>query len=144
MNKFLNLFEKVIVTVLILIMVLVIIFATLVLGSLLLAYVLSSPNYLLDDIQLLDVLGYVMLIIIGIELLETVKLYLKEHVFHVEVVLEVAMTAVARKVILLDYKEYSALTVLAIASLILALSIGYFLVRRGRGPAPALTSENHP
>lgn len=141
MNKFLSLFEKVIVTALILIMVLIIVLATLVLGSLILSYIFSSPDYLLDDVQLLDVLGYVLLILIGIELLETVKLYLSEHVFHLEVVLEVAMIAVARKVILLDYKDYSGLTVLAIASLILALAIGYFLVRRGRGSG--LIAEDH-
>jgi uncharacterized membrane protein (DUF373 family) len=132
MNKYLNLFEKTIVIVLILIMVLIIILATVVLGSSLVRHVFTSPGYLPGDIELLDVFGYVLLILIGIELLETIKAYLSEHVFHVEIVLEVAMIAVARKVILLDYKEYSGFTILAIAALILALAVGYFLEKRSR------------
>jgi uncharacterized membrane protein (DUF373 family) len=46
--------------------------------------------------------------------------------------LEVALIAVARKVILLDYSEYPPLTIFAIAAIIFALSIGFFLDKRGR------------
>jgi uncharacterized membrane protein (DUF373 family) len=132
MHKFLNLFEKAIVAVLIVIMVLIIVLATVVLGASLIRHVTASPGYLPGDVELLDIFGYVLLILIGVELLDTIKAYLSEHVFHVEVVLEVAMIAVARKVILLDYKEYSGLTILAIAALILALGVGYYLEKRGR------------
>jgi uncharacterized membrane protein (DUF373 family) len=132
MDRFLKTFEKFIVIVLILLMVLIIVVATFVTVVSIVGYVISSPNYLVDDIELLDILGYILLILIGIELLETVKAYLYDHIIHVEVVLEVALIAVARKVILLDYKEYSGLTVLAIAVLIIALSIGFYLEKRGR------------
>jgi uncharacterized membrane protein (DUF373 family) len=132
MNRFLDFFEKAIVAILIVIMVLIIILAIVVLGSSLVQHMIISPGYLPTDVDLLDVFGYVLLILIGIELLETIKAYLSEHVFHVEVVLEVAMIAVARKVILLDYKEYSGLTILAIAALILALAVGYYLEKRTR------------
>jgi uncharacterized membrane protein (DUF373 family) len=132
MDGFLKIFEKFIVIVLILLMVMIIVVATFVTGSAIVRYIFSSPNYLIDDIELLDVLGYILLILIGIELLETVKAYLDDHIIHVEVVLEVALIAVARKVILLDYKEYSGLTVLAMAVLIIALSIGFYLEKRGR------------
>lgn len=37
------------------------------------------------------------------------------------------MIAIARKVIILDIKEVSSLTMLGIAAIILALSIGYYL-----------------
>ena len=132
MNKFLNIFEKVIVSILVMIMVVIIILAVLVLVFALLKHMSFNPGDLPADVDLLDVFGYVLLILIGIELLDTIKAYLSEHVFHVEVVLEVAMIAVARKVILLDYKEYSALTILAIAALILAIAVGYYLEKRGR------------
>jgi uncharacterized membrane protein (DUF373 family) len=132
MKSFLNIFEKAIITVLIVIMVLIIILATLVLGSTLLQHILNFPGHLPADLELLDIFGYVLLILIGVELLDTIKAYLSEHVFHVEVVLEVAMIAVARKVILLDYKEYPSLTILSIAALILALAVGFYLERRGR------------
>jgi uncharacterized membrane protein (DUF373 family) len=136
MNNFLNLFEKAIIGVLIIIMVLIIIVATIVLGSTLIRHITTSPGNLPGDVELLDVYGNVLLILIGIELLETIKAYLSEHVFHVEVVLEVAMIAVARKIILLDYKEYSGLTILAIAALMLALAFGYYLEKRTRQHNP--------
>jgi uncharacterized membrane protein (DUF373 family) len=132
MEKPIKLFEKFIVVILIVLMVLIIIISTVVLALAILRYILNSPNYIQDEVELLDLFGYVLLILIGLELLETIKSYLSEHVFHVEVVMEVALIAVARKVILLDYKEYPPLTILAIASLILALSIGFFLEKRGR------------
>ena len=132
MNKFLNLFEKVIISVLVMIMVLIIILAVLVLVFALVGHLAASPGNLPADVDLLDIFGYVLLILIGIELLDTIKAYLSEHVFHVEVVLEVAMIAVARKVILLDYKEYSGLMILAIAALLLALAVGYYLEKRSR------------
>ena len=132
MKKFLNIFEKTIISILIIIMVLIIVLATIVLGSTLVRHAIASPGYLPGDVELLDIFGYVLLILIGIELLETIKAYLSERVFHVEVVLEVAMIAVARKVILLDYTEYSGLTILAIAALMLALAVGYYLEKRAR------------
>ena len=77
-------------------------------------------------------LGLVMLILIGIELLESIKTYLSEQRLHVEVVLMVAIIAVSRKVIILNIKETSASVLVAIASIILALSVGYYLVKRAR------------
>jgi uncharacterized membrane protein (DUF373 family) len=43
--------------------------------------------------------------LIGIELLETIKAYLLEKVVHVEIVIEVALIAIARKVI--NNKKYT-------------------------------------
>ena len=70
-----------------------------------------------------------MLVLIGIELLHTVKIYLQERNLHVEVVVLVAMIAVARKVIILDYKETSAPVLFGLAGLFLSLAAGYYLVR---------------
>jgi len=66
------------------------------------------------------------------ELLETVKMYLENKTVHVEVVFIVAMIAIARKVIILDVKELSSLTLIGIGVIIFALSAGYYLVRRNK------------
>jgi uncharacterized membrane protein (DUF373 family) len=81
---------------------------------------------------LLDIFGYFLLILIGVELLETIKAYLSEHVVHVEIVLEVALVAIARKVIILDVKELPSLTLIGIAAVIVALAAAYYLEKRGR------------
>lgn len=66
-------------------------------------------------------------------LLGTFMAYLAEHVIHVEVVFMVAMIAIARKVIILDVKELPSATLLGIASIIIALSAGYYLFRHAWG-----------
>ena len=74
-----------------------------------------------------------MLVLIGIELLETImKTYLTQDQPHYEVVLSVAIIAIARKVIILDLKEVDSLSLIGIASIILALTAGYFLMKRSR------------
>jgi uncharacterized membrane protein (DUF373 family) len=59
-----------------------------------------------------------------------IKIYLREKVVHVEVVFMVAMVAIARKVVILDVDELSGLTLAGIGTVILALSVGYYLVKR--------------
>ena len=71
-----------------------------------------------------------MVVLIAIELLDTIRAYLDEHVVHAEVVMEVALIAVARKIIILDIKEVTAPTIVGIAAIVLALSVGYYLIRR--------------
>ena len=132
MDRALKFFEKVVVLALITMMALVILLSTIELGWIIVKDIVTQPYVLPGITELLDVFGFFLLILIGIELLETIRAYLVEHVIHVEVVLEVALIAVARKVIILDVKEYPSLTIVAIGVLILALSVAFFLERRAR------------
>lgn len=125
-------FERSVVVVLIATICLVIALATLDLLWLVIKDVMTPPVLLLEEAELLDIFAFVLLILIGIELLETIKAYLTEHVVHVEIVLEVALIAIARKVIILDTEKYPPLTLLAIAALILTLALGFYLERHGR------------
>ena len=85
------------------------------------------------------------LVLIGIELLETiVKTYLTQAMPHYEVVLSVAITAIARKVIILDLKEVGSSSLLGIAAIILALSAGYYLMRRSHANPPAGGGKSTP
>jgi len=132
MNKYLKIFERSIVYVLLIMMTLVIILATIDLGRIIIVDILKPPYLLLSINDLLEIFGFVLLIIIGVELVETIKAYLNEHVIHIEVVLEVALIAVARKVIIVDVKELSPLTLYGIAGLVIALSLGYYLEKKAR------------
>jgi hypothetical protein len=71
---------------------------------------------LLDITELLDLFGLFLLVLIGVELLDTLKAYIKDNVVHVEVVLTVAMIAIARKVIILDVKELPSMTLFGIGT----------------------------
>lgn len=123
-------FERYIVIALIVMMVLVVLVATVELGWIIIKDIMSPPMFLLVIADLLEIFGFFMLVLIGIELLETIKAYLVENVIHVEIVLEVALIAIARKAIILDIEKYEGLTILGTAGLILAVAIAYYAVKR--------------
>lgn len=121
-------FKRGLIVVIIFLLAFVLLLATVELIYVVIKDIVSPPLFLLELDELLEIFGVFMLVIIGIELLESItKTYLKEGVDHVKVVLAVAMIAIARKVIILDIKEVSSLTMLGIAAIILALSVGYFM-----------------
>lgn len=135
MDRYLKWFERMVVLALVAMMAVIILLSTVELGWIIIQDIITPPYVLPGITELLDVFGFFLLILIGIELLETIRAYLVEHIIHVEIVLEVALIAVARKVIILDVKEYPSLTILAIGALILALSVAFLLERRARGRA---------
>ena len=130
MFDYLKKFEKIIITSLIVMMVLVLFLSTVDLGLVIIKDIISPPILLLDINELLDIFGLFMLVLIGIELLESVKTYISKKEFHVEVVLTVALIAIARKVIILDIKTASSLTLLGIAAIVIALSVGYYFLKQ--------------
>lgn len=132
LTRLLKGFERLIVLVLIVTMGAVIALATVDFVWLVIKDVMTPPIFLLEIGELLNIFGFVLLILIGIELLETIKAYLVENVVHVEIVLEVALIAIARKVIVLDTEKYPPGILLAIAALILTLAVGFYLERKGR------------
>jgi uncharacterized membrane protein (DUF373 family) len=130
MLTFIKRFERWIVTALTVMMGLTILLATIELAWLIIKDVITPPIILLEINELLDIFGLFLLVLLGIELISTLKTYLTENEVHVEVVFAVALIAIGRKVIILDVKELSSLSLIGIASIILSLSIGYFLVKR--------------
>jgi uncharacterized membrane protein (DUF373 family) len=91
---------------------------------------MSPPVFFLEIDELLELFGFFLLILIGIELLETIKAYLQDQVVHSEIVLEVALIAIARKVVILDLKAYDSTTIIGIAALIITIAGAYYIVRR--------------
>lgn len=129
MIKFLELFERAIVCVLILMMMLTVFISTVELGITLVQNLLKPPRFLLNIQEMLEIFGFFLMILIGIELLETIKTYLTKKQIHVEIVFLVALIAIARKVIILDIKMYDQITLFGIATIIIALSTGYYLIK---------------
>ncbi|MFA7136156.1 MAG: phosphate-starvation-inducible PsiE family protein [Bacteroidales bacterium] len=62
---------------------------------------------MIDANGLLDLFSLFLVLLIGLELLETVKAYFKEDIVHVEYIILVAIIALARKVIVWDFDKYS-------------------------------------
>ena len=130
-------FDRLIAWVLAILLMLVILLATAHLAITLFQDVLyQSPRFLVPIDQVLDLLGFFLIVLLGLELLESVKAYLRDDLIHVEVVLIVAIIALARKVIILEAKETAPLTIVGLAALVLALSVSYRLISQAvRGDA---------
>ena len=127
--KSLEKIEKIIVLSLLVMMVAVVLLSTIELAWLIIKDIGTPPIFILEIDELLDIFGMFLLVLIGVELLETVKMYLTKKTVHVEIVFTVAMIAIARKVIILDVKELSSLTLVGIGTIIIALSAGYYFLK---------------
>lgn len=80
---------------------------------------------------LIRLLDRVLVILIGLEVLQNLTAYLREHVVQIELVLITALTAVARKVIVMPpgtHKSPGELIGLGVA--VLCLAAAYWLVRQ--------------
>ena len=132
MEKILKIFEKYIVLFLLLLMMLTVVATAIELTSVLYTQLMKPPYFALDVAEAIEVFGFFLMVLIGLELLESIKIYMEKQRVHAEVVFLVAIIAVSRKVIILDYSETAPETLWGISSIILALGIGYFLVRRAR------------
>jgi uncharacterized membrane protein (DUF373 family) len=110
----------------------VVFLSTLHLGVLIAEEIWAPPRFLIRVQGLLEIFGYFLLVLIGVELLETLKAYLRKDVIHIRVVLEVALIAMARKVIIEEPNAVPGLTLFGIAALILALGIAFHVERQAR------------
>jgi uncharacterized membrane protein (DUF373 family) len=139
MNAPLAVFERVVTWVLAAMMVLSIAAAVINLMWEFIRSLFSSPFDALTVAELLEVFGVFLIVLIGLELLETVRSYAGERRIHVEAVILVATLAIVRKVITLDVKEVPPATLFGVAAVLLALAAAYWLMRRSGGaPLPPL------
>ena len=129
-------------------MTLVIVWGVLDVVYVLVSRVSSHAYYLLDISDILATFGAFMAVLIAIEIFINITSYLRADVIHVKIVMATALMAVARKVIVLDFKVLEASYVWALAGVVLATAVGYFLavvydwqIRVGRGSGQALDAD---
>lgn len=92
--------------------------------------IVEPPFLVIESNSLIELFSLCLIIIIGLELIQTVKAFLKEEIVHVELVILVAIIAIARKVIVWDFDKYSNSNLLSLAAMLLALAITYFLIKK--------------
>lgn len=127
--KFLKSFESMVIWVLVAMMVLVLGISLIQLGYTIFIYLTDQPFHILDEKMMMGLLGSILIVLIGIELMDTIKVYLKDDVVHVEIVILVAVIALARKIIVMDFDKYSAMSLIGLSALLIALAIGYYLIK---------------
>lgn len=129
MLRLLNRFEAAVNVTLLVLMAIVVTLATIDLGWVIFKAIVAPPFLRLDVNELLGLFSAFFLVLIGVELLETVKIYVTEKTVHVELIIAVGLVALARKVIILDPKELDGASLAGIAAVIAALAGAYYVVR---------------
>jgi uncharacterized membrane protein (DUF373 family) len=141
MESLLSKAQKFVVLILAVLLIIVMVLSTAHLSVLIAEEIWKPPRFLIPVQGLLDIFGFFLLVLIGVELLETLKAYVKKDVIHVRVVLEVALIAMARKVIVEEPNNIPSLTLFGIAALILSLGIAFYFERQAHGSHAALVEK---
>jgi len=134
MLEYVEKFEKSIYAVIIFMLIIVLVAAMFDLVVLLGRFILDETPLLIEAKEMITLLGAFLLVLIGVELLDTIKAYFRENTIHVEIVILLAIIAVARKVLLLDQNSMNAFDygfeMICIGVIILGLSAGYYLIKK--------------
>lgn len=69
-------------------------------------------------------------VLLTMEIIETVKVFAKDHQSKLKIILLVGLIAVTRKILLLDAIHAEPMVEIATALLIVALGVGYFLISK--------------
>ena len=131
--KVLHIFERIAVILLLLMMMIVVgtsIYEMMAMTVTSLMPTSSADQQVITIKELHSIFGLFLLILIGIELIETIKVYLLDDSIRVEIVFLVAMIGIARHVIDLDYKASDPLSLIGIGVIILSLTLGYYYLKK--------------
>lgn len=111
-------------------MVFVIIMGVVDVGWTIYQKLISAPVFILTISDMLATFGAFMAVLIAIEILINITIYLRDDVIHVKIVMATALMAIARKVIILDFDQVEPSYVYAIGVVVIAMSVGYWIVHR--------------
>lgn len=109
-------------------MTFVIILGTVDVAWTLCSHLMSEPNITLTVKEILATFGAFIGVLIAIEIFVNIVLYLRDDVIHVKIVMATALMAISRKVIILEVESASSGFLVGLAAVVLAMSIGYWLV----------------
>lgn len=121
--------EGIVARVLSLAMVIVIVVTVFDLGIVLVRSLAHLDTTVFFKTTLTEVLGLFLSALIALEILANITAYIRKHVVQVELVIATALTAVSRKLIILDLEKVSGVSLIGLAFALFALAISYLIVR---------------
>lgn len=132
--EFIGKVERAIAVALLILMGIVVISGVLEVAYVVFRDLMAPPGFFLGVADLFEIFGLFLMVLIGLELMTSIKMYLDDNTIHAEMMFLVALTAVARKVVILDANSIEPMTVFAIAALVIALSGGYYYIKKSSAP----------
>ena len=130
MTKFIKYVERFIIWGILIVMSVILVLAFIDIVYEITKKIMEEPIFIIDSSGLMGLFSLFLVLLIGLELLETVKAYLKEDIVHVEFIILVAIIAIARKAIVWDFKKYTTEELISLAIMTVALGVTYFLVKK--------------
>ncbi|TPH19227.1 phosphate-starvation-inducible PsiE family protein [Litorilituus lipolyticus] len=91
---------------------------------------MTPPMFMLDVNDIFQAFGAFMVVLIAIEIFINIRLYLGTNEIPVKLVIATALMAIARKVIVMDLEKISSDYIFAIAAVVLALGVTFWLISR--------------
>ncbi len=110
----------------------IVVSATLEVGYTVVTEIFRPPGFFIGVEDLFELFGLLLMVLIGLELMSSVRTYMNDHQIHAEMMILIALTAVTRKVVILDAKAIDPMLLLGIGFLVITLTVGYYLMRRSR------------
>ena len=94
---------------------------------------MEEPYMLLNISDIFKTFAAFLAVLIAIEIYQNIVLYLRTDVLPIKLVIATALMAIARKVIIIDFKDISPDYIFATAAVVLSLGITYYLVSKKEG-----------
>jgi len=91
---------------------------------------LEEPFMLLNISDIFKTFAAFLAVLIAIEIYQNLVLYLRTDVLPIKLVIATALMAIARKVIIIDFKDLSPNYIFATAALVLSLGVTYYLISK--------------
>jgi len=130
--KFFDQLEKYAAYALLALMAVIVLSATLEVAYEIATNIFKPPGFFIGVRDLFELFGLLLMVLIGLELMTSIRMYLNDHNIHAELMLLVAITAITRKIVILDSAKTEPMVLFGIGFIILALTVGYYLIRRTR------------
>lgn len=89
---------------------------------------MAPPVMLLSITDIFKTFAAFLAVLIAIEIFQNIVMYLRTDVIPIKLVLATALMAIARKVIIIDFKDVTPMYIFATAAVVLALGVTYYLV----------------
>ena len=147
-EKLVWMFEKATVMALQLLIVSAVVVATVMLFVLFVRniYARVTDVHTVDDLlpAMQKVFAGALIVLLGLELAETLRTYFAKHEIRVEVILIMAIVAIGRHMIQLNFDHVPASEIFGLSALMASLTGGYFFVKRAQRPTENELSSVNP
>jgi uncharacterized membrane protein (DUF373 family) len=104
--------------------------------------VFVDPIRIEDRQDYLTFLGNFLIVVIAVELLDTLVLYIRKHKLFPELILLVVLTAVGREVLVTDVAHVDPLLLVGIGVVLIAVAGAYYLIKRAAWEGKARGEED--